>query len=131
MEITINAHRKAEAITLSVTKVTARDLTDSARMVTEYRNAGNGSNRTNWNRLGEILAGVLCAIRTGKACEVTGTITDGNSPVYHQIHRILGTDLIRPMWSDVTVVTVLPDGETTTTGKVGKVRAFIIPAESV
>lgn len=99
----------------------------AGQMVAQYRANGGGSNRTNWERLTVILTAVLIVVETGAEVEVTDAITDGTSPVYHQIHRILGTDLIRPYWHKVTVTTVKENGDTTTTGKAGTVRAYIVP----
>ena len=115
----------------NTTTTKPNDLKQASALTLAYRNEGNGSNRTNWERMTAILAVVLCVVRTGKPVEVTDLFTDGTSPVYNQAHRILSTGLLRPYWEQVTVVSVKPDGTTTTTGTVGTVRTYIVPAEAV
>jgi hypothetical protein len=107
------------------------DLKQATAIVTAYRNAGNGSNRTQWSRMTAMLACVLYVLRTGNPAEVTDLFTDGTSPVYHQAHRMLSAGVLRDYWSQVTVESVRPDGTTTTTGKVGQVRTYIVPAVTV
>lgn len=132
-------------ITLTIGKVRPADLTTAKRTVSEYREQGNGSNRTKWDRVTVLLSAVLTVVGSGRSVEVTELFTgsDGNndqrttdSPAYHQVHRALSHGAIRPLWDQVQVVALKDTtstkttvtGVSSTTGKVGRVRVFITPA---
>lgn len=125
---------------LYTTAMRPASVASAVATVTEYRENGNGSNRTNWERMTGILSAVLNTISTGMATEVTDlfTDTDSKAPAYHLAHRALSAGAIRPEWQNVQVVTLRTEtvqtgkggivtGDSTTTGKVGKVRIFITP----
>lgn len=127
-------------MTITTTKVTAGASRQAVATVTEYRENGNGSNRTKWERVTAVLSAVLTVIETGLPVEITDlfTETDAKAPAYHLAHRILSAGVVRPEWANVQVVTMRTGtittgkggtitGETTTTGKVGTVRVFITP----
>lgn len=129
-------------ITLTTGKVRPADLTIAKRTVSEYREQGNGSNRTKWDRVTVLLSAVLTVVGSGRSVEVTDLFDgqDGSkttdSPAYHQVHRALSHGAIRPLWDQVQVVALKDTtstkttvtGVSSTTGKVGRVRVFITPA---
>lgn len=143
-------HMEYRTITLSVTTTDPKVLTRAGNLVNEYRNAGNGSNRTKWERVTALLSAVLTVTSTGKSVEITALFDgqDGNktngSPAYHQAHRALSHGAIRPHWHKVQVVALLNTrtgnkvgrggkafvtGTSSTTAKVGSVRIFVTPIE--
>lgn len=143
-EQAIRQKGKAMETTLTLKAVTASVATEATTLVNRYRET-NGSNRTNWLRVAGVLAGVLTVIKTGDSVEITDLIgaTDektnktNGSPAYHLAHRILSGGAIRPHWQNVQIVTLrngtitqkknIVTGDSTTTGKVGTVRVFIVP----
>lgn len=96
--------------TLTIGKVRPADFKSAQKALTEYRNAGNGSNRTNWVRMADVLASVLAVIRSGQSVEVTEMFhpttwgqKPGLAPAYNLAHRALSADLIRPYWHKIQV----------------------------
>lgn len=131
-------------ITLALSKVRPADATNAKRTVSEYREQGNGSNRTKWDRVIVLLSAVMTAIATKRAVEVTDLLTgkdgtndqrDTKSPAYHQVHRALSHGAIRPLWDKVMVVALTDTvgtktsvtGTSSTTAKVGQARVFVVP----
>ena len=126
--------------TVTTTAITDSRVAQASRAVTEYRDNGNGSNRTNWDRMTAILSAVLTVVQTGKSAEITNLFTETTkAPAYHLAHRSLSAGVIRPEWSAVQVVTIrnagmtakgsTVTGDSTTTGLVGTVRIFLVPTE--
>jgi len=126
--------------TITTTKPTAKAVATATKAVTEYRDNGNGSNRTNWDRMTAILSAVLTVTQTGRSVEITDLFTETTkAPAYHLAHRSLSAGVIRPEWSAVQVVTIrnagmtakgsTVTGDSTTTGLVGTVRIFLVPTE--
>lgn len=110
--------------TFTTAKVSPSDAQQAQKLVTEYRDNGNGSNRANWARVTALLAVVLTVIRTGKSVDVSDLFpVDGSDKVYHTAHRALSHGAIRPYWHNVAVVGMRNvtatrteiTGETTTT----------------
>lgn len=96
-------------ITLIILAITAGDSREATSMFTAYRDAGNGSNRTNPVRVVGVLSAVLSVIRTGRPVEVTSFYEgeNGISPAYNIVHRQLSHGLIRPMWHKVQTVALV------------------------
>lgn len=129
----------SQSVTLAVVKATAPDTAQASRTVDQYRANGGGSNRTNWTQVTAVLCAVLCAIRTGKAVEVTDlyqSAIGGKSPAYNMAHRQLSAGVIRPLWHKVQVValTGATGGKGTVTGTPNTtvpmgagVRLFVVP----
>ncbi len=71
-----------------------------------YRDAGNGSNRSNWERIISVFAGVICVMRTGMPVDVTDAYANqgGKAPAYNVLHAQLSAPLIRPNWQDIQAV---------------------------
>lgn len=126
--------------TVTTTKITDSKVAEASRAVAQYRDNGNGSNRTNWDRMTAILSAVLTVVQTGKSVEITNLFTETTkAPAYHLAHRSLSAGVIRPEWSAVQVVTIrnagitakgsTVTGDSTTTGLVGTVRIFLVPTE--
>lgn len=86
------------------TATRAADLKAAAKVVTDARDAGAGSNRTNWSRTTDLLAAVLTAIATGTPVDVTALFVGSGGKVYHVAHRALSAATLRPYWSRVQVV---------------------------
>ena len=123
-------------VTISISQVSPIDTKRATALVADYRESGNGSNRTDWARVTALLVAVFTAIRSGKSVEITDLFPAGNSgKQYHTAHRALNAGAIRPYWSGVVVQVVRNDsqvgkvitGETTTT-RSG--RVFLTPTDS-
>lgn len=96
-------------VTLVILAIASGDARTATAMFTKYRDAGNGSNRTNPTRVVGVLSGVLTVIRTGRPVEVTEFYKgeQGISPAYNIVHRQLSHGLIRPMWHKVQTVALV------------------------
>lgn len=90
-------------ITLIASEASASVAAEAKDIVRTAREAGLGSNRSNWSRIEAVLAACLSVIATGEACEVTHAFVSGNCPAYNMAHRVLSTELIRPYWNNVQV----------------------------
>ena len=122
-------------LTLTLRSASPQDAKQATAIVAQYREAGNGSNRANWERVTALLASVLTVIRTGEAVDVSEMFPTGASgKPYHTAHRALSHGAIRPYWHGVVVVGMrnvttekrTVTGETTTTNTE---RVFIAPAQ--
>lgn len=137
-----NPKHPERVYTLTTAKIRPADLTTAQRMVAEYRDNGNGSNRTKWERVTIVLASVLTAIHTGKSVNLTDVFTgrDGtnderetSSSGYNIAHRALSHGAIRPFWHEVQIValTETKHGKNTVTGvsnttlPIGQVEVFV------
>lgn len=87
------------------TPVAAKATADARKAVKAYRDAGNGSNRTDWPRLERLLAAVLQVIATGTPVDVTDLFpVTGTASAYHLAHRSLKPTLFAAYWPQVQVV---------------------------
>ena len=123
-------------VAVTISQVSPIDTKRATALVADYRESGNGSNRTDWARVTALLVAVFTAIRTGKSVEITDLFPDGESgKQYHTAHRALSAGIVRPYWSGVVVQVVRNDsqvgkvitGESTTT-RSG--RVFLTPTDS-
>jgi len=122
-------------VAVTISQVSPVDTKRATALVADYRESGNGSNRTDWARIAVLLASVFAVVRSGKSVEITDLFPAGESgKQYHTAHRALSAGIVRPYWSGVVVQVVRNDsqvgkvitGETTTT-RSG--RVFLSPAE--
>ena len=122
-------------LTVQTRKADAISAKQASALLATYRESGQGSNRTNWDRTAILLGAVLTVIAKGDAVEITELFpATGAGKQYHIAHRALSSGAIRPYWGQVTIVVIKNaetkgkkvTGETTTTGS-GKV--FIVQAE--
>jgi hypothetical protein len=122
-------------VSISISQVSPIDTKRATALVADYRESGNGSNRTDWARVVVLLASVLAVVRSGKSVEITDLFPAGASgKQYHTAHRALSAGIVRPYWSGVVVQVVRNDlqvgkaitGESTTT-RSG--RVFLTPTE--
>ena len=123
-------------VTLTLVTPAARVAAAGKAAVADYRNAGCGSNRTQWGRLQAVLTACMAVVATGKAVEGTADFAEamGGCAAYNLVHRPLSTDLVRPYWNNLQVYALRNireskgqvTGESSTTAKTG-VRLFIGP----
>jgi hypothetical protein len=125
-------------MSITISQVSPVDTKRATATVAKYREAGLGSNRSNWDRITQMLACVLTVLRGGEA-EITAiTDRDGNpfpwgKLPYHTAHRAMSEAILRKHWNDIYVVGLrdcvqvgnVVTGETTTTNAE---RVFFIPA---
>lgn len=131
----------SHSVTLTLAKVGQRDATTASRAIAIYRADGQGSNRTNWEQVTNVLACVLAVVRTGLAVEITDLYAHQvgtKSPAYNLAHRQLSQGAIRPMWENVQVVALQNvtngkgsvTGTPNTTAPVGPgIRLFLAPTQ--
>lgn len=73
--------------------------------VTAYRDAGNGSNRTEWERMTLLLAAVIdVAYGAGVPIDVSALFPADGSSGYHKAHRALKPAIFAEHWHRVQVV---------------------------
>lgn len=122
-------------VAVTISQVSPVDTKRATALVADYRESGNGSNRTDWARLVVLLASVFAVVRSGESVEITDLFPAGKSgKQYHTAHRALSAGIVRPYWLGVVVQVIdvysevgeAITGDTTTT-RSG--RVFLSPAE--
>lgn len=123
-------------MTITPKNATPARVKEAATLTAAMRDAGQGSNRSNWLRIEALLAAVLQVLASGQPCEVTDLFgVAGSSPAYNVLHRTLSAGPLRPYWSQVQALALVDcaeqgksiTGTTNTTAR--EARLFICPVQ--
>ena len=111
---------------MSLSTPSPADIRSAVATVEQYRADGIGSNRSEHERIAEILACFYCVLRTGNGSALPAIA--GDSPTYNRAWRAVRSALSQDEWELIKVCAV-HNGRFTTTSKQG--TGYIVPAGTV